>query len=258
MALHDPVPAAHHAAWYEADTRPESHFGPPTSQELWSCDPMSPDETSDRLVTTSTRRLLRLAIAAADTASRFAREDIPHDPVAWMITPRALFAGHTAMEAVQELDGFRRSVVLHGLGMGLDAAPSDVDELLADDHDEDDRIDETVDRGRDGEDDASSIRLPRPRLLSCWIDLERSGERLFAFCAIVTDRPADLVERIVVRYGRDAAEVAEIENGYDHTTPFANAMISDALGDTLALAAAEPESPFAKGLDVVVEQRFLA
>lgn len=34
-------------------------------------------------------------------------------------------------------------------------------------------------------------------------------------------------------------------------------MISDAMADTLELAAADPGSPLASGLDVLVEQRFV-
>ncbi|MBD8735365.1 hypothetical protein [Sphingomonas sp. CFBP 13706] len=226
----------------------------------WGCDPLDPDATADVFEPTSPRRLLRLAIAAADVGARFAREGLDHDPVAWMLTPRAVFEGLTPMDACQDLKHFKRSIVLHALGLGLDADPDAIDELLADGGNEHD-IDESdvgdVDPGIETSSGSSVADglLARPRLLTAWLDVEKGGGRLFAFCAVVTSNPADLVERLIARYGSDA-ENAQFDVGFDHTTPLATAMISDAMADTLALAAADPESPLAAGLDVVVEQRF--
>ena len=105
-------------------------FVPQTDLGRWSCDPLEADEPSDEIVMVTPRRLLRLAIAAADAGARFSREGLNLDPVAWMIAPRQLFDGRSAMDACQDLDHFHRSVVLHGLNIGLDASPSDIDELL--------------------------------------------------------------------------------------------------------------------------------
>lgn len=230
----------------------------------WDCDPLDPDATADVLEPTSPRRLLRLAIAAADVGARFAREGLEHDPVAWMLTPRAVFEGLTPMDACQDLKHFKRSIAFHALSLGLDADPNAIDELLDDGEDEDDNCGaDGIDIGEVGHDVATSSanglkdgRLGRPLLLTAWLDVAREGGRLFAFCALVTDRPGDLVERLIERYGRDA-EYADFAVGFDHTQPLATAMISDAMADTLALAAADPESPLAAGLDVVVEQRFV-
>lgn len=234
-----------------------SAAAPQTDLGRWSCDPLEADKPSDELVMVTPRRLLRLAIAAADAGARFSREGLDIDPVAWMIAPRQLFDGRSAMDACQDLDHFHRSVVLHGLNIGLDASPSDIDELLADDGDEADASLEFADHGM-ADDDHAERRLPRPHLLTCWLDATEDGKRLFAFCAMVTDRPTELVERVIGRYGADAVESAVFSTGFDHTTPMATAMISDVLADTLALVASDPESPLARGLDVVVEQRFAA
>ena len=226
--------------------------------DRWSCDPLEPDADDDERMTTTSRRLLRLAIAAADAGARFARDGLDHDPVAWLIAPRAMFGDRPAIDACQDRRHFTRSILVQGLGMDLNASPSDLDELL-EDGDEDDQCGtlDDGDAGARGGDEAGA-KLPRPLLLSCWLNVTCGSGRLFAFCAVVTDRPADLVERVVGRYGADAASTADFSAGFDHTTPLATAMISDALADTLALAAADPESPLAAGLDVVVEQRFLA
>lgn len=90
-------------------------------------DPLEPDDRADRPVLTTERRLRRLAIVAADTGARFARERIGHDPMAWLLAPRALFDGRNALDACQSRSGFMRAVLLHGLSLGLDADPDEVD-----------------------------------------------------------------------------------------------------------------------------------
>lgn len=96
-------------------------------------DPFDQDQEEDVRVLTTERRLLRLAIIAADTAARFVREGIETDPVAWLLTPRALFDGERAIDACQGRMHFARAVVLHGLALGLDGDPDAIDALLADD-----------------------------------------------------------------------------------------------------------------------------
>lgn len=234
----------------------------------WDCDPLDADAPDDVSFRTSSRRLLRLAIAAADAGARFAREGLEQDPAVWMLTPRDLFDGLPPIEACQELGHFARSVVLHAIGLDLDADPETIDALICDEDDgadDDGTGDFAVGGGRPTrvgdqdllDADSGQALLPRPELLTCWVDCEDGSSRLFAFCAIVTDRPADLVERVVGRFGIIAASTATFGVGFDHTTAQATAMISDAMADTLELAAADPGSPLASGLDVLVEQRFV-
>lgn len=92
-------------------------------------DPLEADDRGDAPVLTTERRLRRLAIVAADTGARFTRERIGHDPVAWLLAPRALFGGRRPLEACQDRTGFMRAAVLNGLSLGLDADPDDVDAL---------------------------------------------------------------------------------------------------------------------------------
>ncbi len=240
----------------DADTMLNDHdrLLEPVTPTRWRCDPLEPDAVGDEVVVTTNRRLLRLAISAADVGARLTQEGSIVDAAAWMIAPRRLFDGRSALDACQDLIGFNRSVVLHGLGLALDAEPEDIDDLLA----SDDASPESAGIGADGWSGDLEPRLPGACLLSCWVDCTDVRGRLFAFCAIVTDRPADLVERVVGRYGEAAAGQARYSNGFDHATPLATAMISDAMADTLALAASDPDSPLAHGLDVVVEQRFRA
>lgn len=99
----------------------------------WGADPMAGDEPSDEPVLTTRRRLLRLSILSAEVGARFTREKIDHDPAAWMLTPRAAFGGARPIEACQDLRDFGRAILLHGLGLGLDADPDMLDELLLED-----------------------------------------------------------------------------------------------------------------------------
>ena len=221
---------------------------PPKSR--WTADPLSEDAVDDDVVVTSSRRLVRLAIAAVDVGARFERERIGHDAAAWMLTPRSAFGGRPAIEACQEQRGYLRSVVMHGLSLGLDADPDDLDDLLADEDD-------------GGTDPAAPVPTTarteaHPRLLTAWCDDSDGPRPAIHFCAMVTSDPQAFARRLVERFGPEAAGAAEVEEGFDPTSARATAFISDALRDTLVLAAASPSSPFATGLDVVVEQRFAA
>ena len=96
-------------------------------------DPLDPDSGQDLPLLVTHRRLIRLALVAAETGARFQREGLDQDPVAWMLAPRELFGGRDGIEAALGLDGCLRAILLHGLSIGLDADPAVVDDLLADD-----------------------------------------------------------------------------------------------------------------------------
>src|SRR5689334_5035128 len=100
-------------------------------------DPLEADRIDDPLVLITRRALCRIVCVAAEAASRFARENSTQDPVAWMLAPRQLFGGRAAIEACQDQDAFTRAILLHGLSLGLDANPDDLDHLLEDDECED-------------------------------------------------------------------------------------------------------------------------
>jgi hypothetical protein len=106
-------------------------FRRPPEHMSW-LDPLDPDERLDPTIMVTKRRLLRLAIVAVETGARFQREGLEQDPIAWMLAPRTLFHGADAIEAALELGGCIRGILLHGLGLGLDADPAFLDALLAD------------------------------------------------------------------------------------------------------------------------------
>lgn len=98
-------------------------------------DPLSPDDVDDLPVVVTRRRLARLALVSSETTARFQREGLSFDPMAWMLAPLSLFAGRDALEAALHLDDCRRAILVHGLGLPLDADPAAVDDLCRDDDD---------------------------------------------------------------------------------------------------------------------------
>jgi hypothetical protein len=93
-------------------------------------DPTEPDDPTDPLTIISHRQLLRLVFMAAETGGRFERENVRQDPVAWLLAPKALFHDRPAVLACQGQDDFIGGLVLHGLSLGLDAEPWDLDDLV--------------------------------------------------------------------------------------------------------------------------------
>jgi hypothetical protein len=111
---------------------------PPAQQpSTWTAmsyvDPLDDDRPTDATITLTHRQLLRLVFVAAETGARFQREGINVDPVDWLFARRRLFNDQIALDACQKRDAFVRVLVLHGLSLGLDASPNDIDELRADD-----------------------------------------------------------------------------------------------------------------------------
>lgn len=95
-------------------------------------DPLDPDSDEDLPVVVTRRQLIRLAVVSTEVGARFQRETVDHDSMAWMLAPRTLFDGRDAIDAALEQRHCIRALVLHGLGLGLDARPSDVDDLMSD------------------------------------------------------------------------------------------------------------------------------
>lgn len=94
-----------------------------------SIDPLAPDSVADLAFPITSRQLLRLLIVAASTAQRFQEENGNLDPIAWLLSPRHLFEGMTAVAACTARDAFIRAIILHGVRLGLDAHPDDIDAL---------------------------------------------------------------------------------------------------------------------------------
>lgn len=103
-----------------------------SSDALKYIDPLDPDSDEDVPVVVTRRQLIRLAVVSTEVGARFQREAVDHDAMAWMLAPLKLFGGRDAIDAALEQHHCIRAIVLHGLGLGLDARPADIDDLMND------------------------------------------------------------------------------------------------------------------------------
>lgn len=217
-------------------------------------DPLDADDCTDVHVTTSRRGLTRLALVAAETGARFQREELEHDPMAWLLAPRSLFDGASAVEACLELDNCLRALLLHGLSIGLDARPGAIDALRGEEGDDDRAAPDRTDDYRAGG-VGGGRRRQRQRLYTATVTVARGGELLQAFHASVAPSAAVVRERIRARLGSAAAAQAEIRVGFEPASADTRGLVPPAVLETLAGAGAPTRWAAMTGLDVTVEQR---
>lgn len=230
-----------------------------SSRALTVMDPLDADDPTDEAVVTTRRAICRVALVATEVAGRFQREAVDHDPMSWMLAPRRLFGGSTALDACLDRDDCLRGVLIHGLALGLDADPEFIDGLTADN---DTAIgDDGAVAGPSAGDARENVIpfVPRAegelRLFTATIVVNDGFEAVHAFHASLATEEAEVAGRLYCRLGAAAAD-ARIVDGFDPADPLVAALVSDAICDTLALIAAEPGSPLADGLDVNIEHRF--
>lgn len=98
--------------------------------EDWALDPLE-DESGGML---AVRRiaLVRIACVAAETGARMQRDGLAVDPVGWMVSRLELFEGRAPIEACMERSACLKAILIHGLGLDLDADPAVIDRLLFD------------------------------------------------------------------------------------------------------------------------------
>jgi hypothetical protein len=219
-------------------------------------DPLDPDAAGDALIVTTRRSLLRVALVAAETASRFAREGLDADPMAWMLTPRRLFDGRAAIDGCLERSDCFRAILLHGLSIGLDADPVEIDALGSDDDEHEDADLEGIEDQSDPSPEDDGTRPPR-----LWTSLlvgRLDADEVQAFDAVVAGDRDEAEARLRARHGDALAGGIEVVEGFDPNLPLVEALVSSALSDMLVQVAGDPGSPLAKGLSVSVKQRFAA
>ena len=96
--------------------------------EDWALDPLEDD--GGGMMAVRRVALVRIACVAAETGARMQRDGLAEDPVGWMVSPLGLFGGLPPIEACMEKDACSKAILLHGLGLGLDADPDAMDRLL--------------------------------------------------------------------------------------------------------------------------------
>ncbi|WP_145916897.1 hypothetical protein [Erythrobacter sp. QSSC1-22B] len=111
-----------HTADYEFD--PSFEVAPAD----WILDPL--ENHSGGMMAVQRVALVRIACVAAETGARMQRDGLAVDPVDWMVSPLELFNGRPPIEACMDRDACSKAILLHGLGLGLDADPSAMDQIL--------------------------------------------------------------------------------------------------------------------------------
>lgn len=102
--------------------------GPAAELVRWNLDPL--ERESGGMLTVTRVALVRIACVAAEVGARMQRDGLAVDPVGWMVSPLVLFAGRPPIQACMELEECSKAILLHGLGLGLDADPAVVARLL--------------------------------------------------------------------------------------------------------------------------------
>ena len=211
----------------------------PLSSHFTFDDPLEPDLPGDVEVVTTRRAMCRVATVAAEAGARFQREASSIDPMGWMLAPRRMFDGASALEACHDRDQFVRAIVLHGLSLGADAEPALLDELVA------------------GPDGGRVPRLSRPKrgrggkgktvakssLYCAMIGWEGGGVMLQAFHASVARHPSEVVQRLRARFGDDVVELADVREGFHACAPLAIALVPSAIAELLREVEIHSDSP---------------
>lgn len=226
---------------------PAAHAAPGLCYE----DPLDEDRPDDAAVVATRRGLTRLALIAAETGARFQREGEGHDPMAWMLAPRRMFTGGTALECCLAREDFMRALLLHGLSLGLDAEPGQIDALLCDAPDD---VGGGFWEGGDRGSEPVRHGARRLRLYSAMIVVARGGELVHLFHASVAPAASVVRERIRARFGAAAAGQAEIHIGVDLDCPATTGMLPPAFREMVERGRRIRWSAMA-GLDVTVEHR---
>lgn len=223
-------------------------------------DPLAEDCPSDDTAIITTRRAItRVALVAVETGGRFQREGIEHDPMSWMLAPRRLFDGRAAIDACLEREHCLRSILVHGLSLGLDLAPTAVDNLLSDDEEDKRRRSRqylSSKRKAGKKRNRSGHRpLAAPRLFTATIIYSDRKLMLQAFHASIAHDPSEISARLCERFGHSAANVADIREGFHQSTPVAMALVQEPVAELIRRVAPEADHPLHNDFAVTIEQR---
>ena len=240
-------------------------------------DPLDADRADDVAVAATRRSLCRVALIASEVGARFQRENTDCDPMAWMLTPRRLFSGGAAIEACLDRDNFSRALLLHGLGIGMDAEPGEIDGLLDNNDGESGNqpqpsraevsggydldlmsIPATMLRLRllNGENvdspEGAFDRKDKRRLYSATVVYQSGGIDLIAFHASLANGYDEMFERLLDRFGGSVAAHAQVRVGFDPKHPLLPRVVARLLSE----AERCPDNNNTMNLNVNFERRF--
>ncbi len=221
-------------------------------------DPLDEDDGADELVVTTRRAIGRVALVASETAARFQRESVDHDPMAWMLASRAVFDGAAAIDACLDRDACMRGILVHGLGLGLNVERSAVDALLASDDDDSDEHefrylhgDRTGHRGKGKR--GKSGRVTRVRLYTATIVDTRDNLMRQVFHASLARDAAEVRSRLAGRFGPDIADLADIRLGVHIASPPVVALVPEPVLELIRRMERDCAKPYARTFAVDIE-----
>ncbi|MFD1033123.1 hypothetical protein ACFQ15_00455 [Sphingomonas hankookensis] len=226
-------------------------------------DPLDDDADDDEVVVTTRRAIGRVALVATETASRFQREAVGHDPMSWMFSPRRVFDGAAAIDACRDRDACMRGILVHGLGLGLDVERSAVDALLASDGEDDDFDESEFDylygggagAGGSSQSDRDAVaRSTRLRLFTATIAETRENRMLQAFHASVARSAAEVRARLAGRFGPDLADAADIRLGIHPSAPLVIALVPSPVAAMIVQMGEDCASSAARTFAVDIQQ----
>lgn len=208
-------------------------------------DPLEADQPDDQVFIITKRAMSRIALVAAETGGRFERDGIEYDPMSWMLAPRRLFDGGSAIEACAQLEHCRRSILVHGLGLGLDVGPSAVDALIADDDNDENKCQKPAQHlGRSNKEqrknrDRSGATFGL-RLWTAAMSYDTEELIVNAFHASLATNVHDVIERLRMRYGTEMAAQADIRVGFHQAMPIVLALIQEPMAEMIRQIDNEP------------------
>lgn len=237
-----------------------ANFSQPTRplDPCWDIDLLEPDKPDDQTVVTTRRAISRVAMAATEVGGRFQREHIPYDPMAWMLAPRRMFDGRSAIDACLEPDHCLRTMLVHSLGLGLDPDPDALEMLAARDEDEDDEDDEIV--WPDPAPASDNTDWPvgdfeSPRLITATICYSDDHLMINAFHASFVSDPQQVLGYLEDRYGVDVLPAVRLRQGYYPADPMVIALVPFPIAEMILKIEAE-EHPRPNGdFTVDIEHR---
>ncbi len=221
-------------------------------------DPLGDDHVDDQVVVTTRRAIGRIAYVAAEAGTRFHRDLVPYDPVAWMFAPRDVFNGKAAIDACLNRDDCARGVVLHGLALGLDIDRPSLDILMNDDDDVgEDAFEESLRGGgkvEHGSGYARSGAKARLRLYTATIADTRNNLMVQVFHASVARNASEVRSRLAGRFGPDLADIADIRLGLHPSSPLVIALVPRATAEMIVRMGQNCGSPAARTFAVDIQQ----
>jgi hypothetical protein len=224
-------------------------------------DPLDDDADDDEVVVTTRRAIGRVALVATETAGRFQREAVEHDPMSWLLAPRRVFDGAAAVDACLTRDACMRGILVHGLGLGLDVERSAVDALLASDGEDDDFDEREFDylygggAGGASQSDRDAVaRSTRLRLFTATIAETRENRMLQAFHASVARSASEVRARLAGRFGPDLADVADIRLGIHPSAPLVIALVPSPVAAMIVKMGEDCASSAARTFAVDIQQ----